>query len=961
MVASLPTVVGPYVIVRLLGHGRLGDLYLAADAMLDRQVALRMLPELSAESLGEFARQARRRASLQHPAIAPIYMVGEHEGRLYFARPFVAGRTFAEIVSAKAEIPVVRRVEWMATLCDALASAYALGYDRLALRSTEIVVGEDGTPTLLDIGLPWILEGTMAGPLPQPYYSPEELRGSVGDQRSDIFVAGAVLYELITYEKPFGDGSEREILARIAAGEYSRRPDAMAPALDSILAKVLQPDPAARHQTFQQLTADLRRALRLLDGGERPGSLTSVLMPASPRPQIDAARLAQRRAELIEQHLAGSREALQRDAYDEAAALGEQAALLDPDDPRIADLLQLIEVGRLEAQAARLIADARALMEQGALAEAAHRIARALDVVPADPEAQRVSAAIDELRQRRESVSERPVAAPARDVDRPSLPDVADEGRRIDDNVRFTVYRPAVMLPATWHPLLFFTHLSDRRPDAPPGEMHPVARVEAEAARELGPAVASFPRIVQEAAAGIPHEALVRIKPSVPGLVFNPPEYSFLWTESVHRAQFKVRPSSSLDGRTARGTIEVYVGAIPVALVTLAIPVDGRAPAMAATPQDSVRPYRRIFASYSHKDTAIVRQFENYARGIGDSYMRDVIDLRAGELWDDRLTTLIDDADVFQLFWSSHSMRSPFVRREWEHALTVDRPNFLRGLYWESPFPEGEGLPPPQLKARHFASVAVVDEGSAFDGDRTQDTRAGSPAARPGSVLVLEVASSNGEPLPAVTRKVFGAAGGTVGRTKSSDWVLAHSNVSRTHARISCDGGIYYVEDTSTNGLYLNSPLARVERGRRYPIQAGDRLFIDPYELVVSIVTGLDRTAVEGAPTGAAVIAAEDGTPAVSPGATTQPPLLPEGPPISAAPSQGETPPPPAGHERAPDRVESPPEAWAPTDEHRRAVEAGPATLDVPRARSFSSRGMIVTVALAILLLLVVALVLARR
>ena len=192
MAGAHPTVVGPYVIVRLLGHGRLGDLYLAVDAMLDRQVAVRIRPVLSAENGGRFARDVRRRATLQHAAIAPIYMVGEHEGRLYFARSFVAGWTFEEIVSAKNPISVVRRLDFMATVCEALAYAYGVGYASLPLRSAEVVVSAQGAPTLLDIGLPTTIEGTTSRPRAQCYRSPEELRGADPDQRSDIFVAGAV-------------------------------------------------------------------------------------------------------------------------------------------------------------------------------------------------------------------------------------------------------------------------------------------------------------------------------------------------------------------------------------------------------------------------------------------------------------------------------------------------------------------------------------------------------------------------------------------------------------------------------------------------------------------------------------------------------------------------------------------------------------------------------------------------
>src|ERR1043165_6529599 len=84
--------------------------------------------------------------------------------------------------------------------------------------------------------------------------------------------------------------------------------------------------------------------------------------------------------------------------------------------------------------------------------------------------------------------------------------------------------------------------------------------------------------------------------------------------------------------------------------------------------------------------------------GGGDEYVRDCIHLRAGEIWNDRLRELIDQADAFQLFWSSAAMHSLFVRQEYEHALALNRPSFVRPTYWEDPLPTAPGLPPPSLQ-----------------------------------------------------------------------------------------------------------------------------------------------------------------------------------------------------------------------------------------------------------------------
>jgi hypothetical protein len=126
--------------------------------------------------------------------------------------------------------------------------------------------------------------------------------------------------------------------------------------------------------------------------------------------------------------------------------------------------------------------------------------------------------------------------------------------------------------------------------------------------------------------------------------------------------------------------------------------------------RDEMTRYRRIFPSYSHRDRDVVRHFEAAVFALGDRYLQDVLALRSGERWNERLLELIGEADVFQLFWSSNSMRSPFCRQEWERALALRRSSFIRPLYWEDPFPEDSalGLPPKDLRDLHFARVLVA-------------------------------------------------------------------------------------------------------------------------------------------------------------------------------------------------------------------------------------------------------------
>ena len=165
--------------------------------------------------------------------------------------------------------------------------------------------------------------------------------------------------------------------------------------------------------------------------------------------------------------------------------------------------------------------------------------------------------------------------------------------------------------------------------------------------------------------------------PRMDGVALNPPERRFLWTESVHREDFRMRADKSMDGRVARGAVSVFYGSLLLAEVQLSIKVDRKA-AESRHEETHARPYRRIFASYSHRDTAIVEEFESHVAATGDRYLRDVVTLRAGEVWDERLLESIKQADVFQLFWSWNALSSNLVREEWRQALALNRPHFVR-------------------------------------------------------------------------------------------------------------------------------------------------------------------------------------------------------------------------------------------------------------------------------------------
>ena len=310
-------------------------------------------------------------------------------------------------------------------------------------------------------------------------------------------------------------------------------------------------------------------------------------------------------------------------------------------------------------------------------------------------------------------------------TDGPDIDQAGIDAPVIDENVQFTVYRPRAVQVGAWYPMLAFAHLAERSPDAPPDQPDPADRVKAWATQILGADVKDYASPTSDARGAVPRESELTFVPEIDGIEFNPPRRTFQWLEDVHKEEFRLRAGPALTGQVARGRLTVFLGVLILADVDLAIridssastptvePVAGRVPNGNTEPGEVAmepvhgNPYRKIFPSYSHLDVAIVEQAELLGRALGDVYTRDRTTLRSGEDWNARLLELIDDADIFQLFWSSNAMRSEYVRQEWEYALSRQRPFFIRPTYWEEPMPRSKEpeLPPPTLSRLHFQSL----------------------------------------------------------------------------------------------------------------------------------------------------------------------------------------------------------------------------------------------------------------
>jgi nephrocystin-3 len=233
-----------------------------------------------------------------------------------------------------------------------------------------------------------------------------------------------------------------------------------------------------------------------------------------------------------------------------------------------------------------------------------------------------------------------------------------------------------------------------------------------EAARRLDLPFDTEMKAATGAAVSLLRESVVDITPDVLGLVFDTTRASLPIWEDQQFAEFRFKATASSAGQLCRGWIHFWLEGIILADVPVSVMVEtDDVPDIfrQALAQANAKPYRLVFPSYSHEDAEVVERLEAYAESFGDEYLRDVRRLRSGQRWNEELRGFIKRANVFQLFWSAQAAQSPYVKDEWQCALSErdsrPDPHFLRPVYWT----EQPAVPiPAELGQIHFARVPLV-------------------------------------------------------------------------------------------------------------------------------------------------------------------------------------------------------------------------------------------------------------
>lgn len=279
-----------YEILEPIGKGGMGEVYLAQDTILDRKVAIKILPpemQKDPRARTRFIREAKSAAALDHPFICKIYETGEIERKAYIVMEYVEGTTLKEKLE-KEPLPLKDSLHIASEISDALEKAHSKDIVHRDLKPSNVMLTPQGHVKVMDFGLAKQIlpgregetqtlkhetiteQGTIVGTL--AYMSPEQAKGDPVDSRSDIFSLGVILHEMITGDNFFSHPSAVETLTAILRDTpppTNIKPKTVNPLLGPILRKALAKKPGNRYQSVAELALDIKKVQRDITAGGR--------------------------------------------------------------------------------------------------------------------------------------------------------------------------------------------------------------------------------------------------------------------------------------------------------------------------------------------------------------------------------------------------------------------------------------------------------------------------------------------------------------------------------------------------------------------------------------------------------------------------------------------------------------------------------------------------------------------
>ena len=277
-----------YRLLKQIGRGGMGEVYLAHDPRLNRRVALKLLPTSimgEQERVLRFEQEARAASAISHPNVAHVYEIGEGQGRHYITMEYVEGKTLRQILKQGA-LDINKTLDITIQVLAALSAAHKSGVIHRDIKPENIMLRDDGYVKVLDFGLakladndsalieieaqslyslhtePGLLMGTSH------YMSPEQIRRHPVDVRTDLWSVGVMLYEMLSGQRPFHGQAAHEVIIDILEREpepLSNKMPELPLTLQYFVLKALRKQLSERYQTVEMMLADLRQIVRQLE------------------------------------------------------------------------------------------------------------------------------------------------------------------------------------------------------------------------------------------------------------------------------------------------------------------------------------------------------------------------------------------------------------------------------------------------------------------------------------------------------------------------------------------------------------------------------------------------------------------------------------------------------------------------------------------------------------------------
>jgi len=412
--------IGKYEVMETLGKGGMGVVYKAVDPRIGRPVAIKMMTSGFAENadlLQRFYREAQSTGMLHHSNIVIVHDLGDVDGIPYLVMEYLEGEALDKMIAARRKIALVQKLDIVVQLLDGLQYAHERSIVHRDIKPANIMVLKDNTVKIVDFGIARLGDnsltrtGQIVGTV--NYMSPEQINNQVVDRRSDVFSAGVVLYELLTYTLPFAAPDTAGTLLKI----ISEPPPPLAPylsdpeELEEIVHRALAKDRDDRYQSAEDFSFDLSRAQeklkRLLVSEQVEQARLHVQKQELPKAKeilqqvlrleshhLEAKDLLaevqkqlqhQHRSEQIRQLRAHAEEAFSRDAFAEALSSVDQALALEKFNPDMIELRSKIDRARQRKEKAEeALRKAEMAHQAGKLESAVQILQQALQNDPSD-------------------------------------------------------------------------------------------------------------------------------------------------------------------------------------------------------------------------------------------------------------------------------------------------------------------------------------------------------------------------------------------------------------------------------------------------------------------------------------------------------------------------------------------------------------------------------------------------